>query len=64
MNHIELDLLTLGYTGLVLPSKSTEEVANIPEIEGECAVEIANAGKVTQQKRSEEYQQELIMLII
>ena len=57
MNNIELDLLTLGYTGLVLPSKSEEDTPTIPEIEGECAVEIANAGKVTQQKRSEEYQQ-------
>lgn len=57
MNNIELDLLTLGYTGLVLPSKSEEDTPAIPEIEGECAVEIANAGKVTQQKRSEEYQQ-------
>lgn len=57
MSNIELDLLTLGYTGLNLPSESKSVQAVVPEIEGECTTELANAGKVTQQKREEEYKQ-------
>ena len=56
MQNIELDLLTLGYTGLVIEDKKESEVPNIPEIDGECSAELANAGKVTQQKQAEEYQ--------
>lgn len=55
--NIELDLLTLGYTGLVTPDGLTDFEAKIPEIENECAIEASSANKVIQEQQRIEYEQ-------
>lgn len=55
--NLELDLLTLGYTGLVTPDGLTDFEAKIPEIENECAVEASSATRIIQQQQRREYEQ-------
>lgn len=56
INNLEMELLTLGYTGLVSSTTTNTEVA-VPKIENEVAKEEKNATVVIKEKEQKDYEQ-------
>lgn len=57
MSNLELDFLLLGYSGLVVSNKGSEEGTVINEIENETALELANANEIVEEQRKQSYEQ-------
>lgn len=56
LNNLELEFLLLGYTGLVHQTTS-DGIDDIPEIENEVNLELANANKVVKEEKKQSYEQ-------
>ena len=56
INNLEMELLTLGYTGLVSSTTTNTEVT-VPKIENEVAKEEKNATVVIKEKEQKDYEQ-------
>lgn len=59
MNNLELDLLMLGYKGLVPDIQGVSDPSNlaIPELSDECKLEIGNANKILAETQKAEYEE-------
>lgn len=56
-NNVEIELMTLGYTGLSLPVKEPDKVDEIPSIENEVGKEEQNAVTLLKEEEKKEYNQ-------